>query len=379
MKIKILCIIGTRPEVIKMVPVVRELKFREEAFETVVCVTGQHREMVDSLLALFGIEPDHDLDVMQTNQTLGGLTAVLFSKLDALLQQEKPDWVLAQGDTTTVFVAATTAYYHKVKFGHVEAGLRTGNKHHPFPEEINRVFADHAADLLFAPTETSRENLLREGLPDSRIHVTGNTVVDTLQMSVALPYDWEAGPLAQIDRRRPVVLVTTHRRESFGDPMREVLEAIKTLALEFSTVQFVFPVHLNPNVRATVMDILQRVANVALMEPLDYLSLVNVMQTASLILTDSGGIQEEGASLGVPVLVMRETTERPEGLAGGFVELVGTDRDLLLTRARPHLLAGSLAKRRPEKSPYGDGRSAERIVNAIIPGEPSTSCQTSCA
>jgi len=348
-----------------MAPVVDELKRRHDAFEVSVCVTGQHRQMVDPLLQIFGIKPEHDLDVMQENQTLGGLTSLMFAKLDTLIGHERPDWILAQGDTTTVFVAATTAYYHKVKFGHVEAGLRTGNKHHPFPEEMNRVFADHASDLLFAPTETSRANLLKEGLPNERIVVTGNTVVDALAMSVALPFRWEESGVPWLDVSKPVVLITTHRRESFGEPMREVLEALRKLAEEFSDVQFVLPVHLNPNVRGPVMQILEGVPNVRLTDPLDYLTLVNVMRVASLVLTDSGGIQEEGASLGVPVLVMRETTERPEGLATGFVELVGTDGALLISKARQRLAEKKSRDASSVRSPYGDGHAARRIVDAI--------------
>jgi len=364
-KEKVLCIIGTRPEVIKMAPVVEELKRRADRFDQILCVTGQHRQMVDPLLQILHLRPEHDLNVMQENQTLAGLTSILFAKLDALIRDLKPDWVLAQGDTTTVFVAATVSYYHKVKFGHVEAGLRTGNKLHPFPEEMNRVFADHASDLLFAPTETSRANLLKEGLPTSRIVVTGNTVVDALEMSKALPFDWDRSKLAAIDRSKPIVLITTHRRESFGQPMREVLEGIKTLADEFRETQFVLPVHLNPNVRGPVTEILSQCSNISLMEPLGYLELVNLMRAAQLILTDSGGIQEEGASLGIPVLVMRETTERPEGLATGFVQLVGTDRKLLLEKARESLLRRQNSPERKTPSPYGDGMAARRIVDAM--------------
>ena len=365
MKKKVLSIIGTRPEVIKMAPVLAELKRRSDRFDSILCVTGQHRQMVDPLLKIFGLKPEHDLNVMQENQTLAGLTSLLFAKLDLLISDLKPDWILAQGDTTTVFVAATVAHYHKVKFGHVEAGLRTGNKFHPFPEEMNRVFADHASDLLFAPTETSRSNLLREGLPDDRIVVTGNTVVDALEISAGLSFDWERSALACIKRNESITLITTHRRESFGQPLREVLEAIRSLAEEFPKTQFVLPVHLNPNVRGPVMEVLSGCSNLRLMEPLDYLALVNLMRASQLILTDSGGIQEEGASLGKPVLVMRETTERPEGLATGFVQLVGTNRELLLEKARGYLQQSQNCTAHNVASPYGDGKAALRIVDAI--------------
>ena len=366
-KIKVLCVIGTRPELIKMAPVIYELKRRDSLFECIVCLTGQHKEMVEGILEIFKISPDYNLKVMTGNQTLAGLTSALFDKLDSVFDEAKPDWVLAQGDTTTVFVSATLAYYHKTRFAHVEAGLRTGNKQHPFPEEINRIFADHAADLLFAPTTTSQANLLREGLPQNKILVTGNTVVDALHMSLAIPYEWQSGPLSRIDRRKPLVLITTHRRESFGQPMREVLESLKELAEEFPSVQFVFPVHLNPNVQKPVSEILKNVVNISLLKPLDYLSLINLIKEALLILTDSGGIQEEGASLGMPVLVMRETTERPEGVAAGLVELVGTDRNLLLARARKHLNRAKKNISHITESPYGDGHAAKKIVDALIP------------
>jgi UDP-N-acetylglucosamine 2-epimerase len=369
-KTKVLCVIGTRPELIKMAPVIYELKRRNSFFECIVCLTGQHKEMVEGLLEIFKISPDYNLKVMKGDQTLAGLTSALFDKLDSVFNEVKPDWVLAQGDTTTVFVSSTLAYYHKVRFAHVEAGLRTGNKQHPFPEEINRIFADHAADLLFAPTITSQANLLREGLPQNKILVTGNTVVDALHMSLAIPYDWESGPLSKIDRRKSLVLVTTHRRESFGKPMREVLESLRELAGEYPAVQFVFPVHLNPNVQKPVLDVLKDVANISLLAPLDYLSLINVIKEAFLILTDSGGIQEEGASLGVPVLVMRETTERPEGVVAGLVELVGTDRNLLLARARKHLNRATKKTSHIAESPYGDGHAAKKIVDSLI----SASC-----
>ena len=361
---KILCVIGTRPEIIKMAPVIRELKQHPDDFQPITCNTGQHREMADQLLGLFQITPDYNLDVMKPNQTLAGLTSMLFARLDGVIREVRPDWVLAQGDTTTVFAAAMTSYYHRACFGHVEAGLRTRDKFQPFPEELNRVVADHAADLLFAPTEESRHNLMLEGLPKDRIIVTGNTVVDALHMSIALRYDWKNGPLARLDLTRQIVLVTTHRRESFGEPLQAVLNSVKSLAQEFPTTQFVFPVHPNPNVNAPVHNTLSNISNILLLEPLDYLSLVNVMQLASLIITDSGGIQEEGASLGIPVLVLRETTERPEGLATGLVELVGTTPNLLLSKAR-HRLQTARSSNTRFASPYGDGNAARRIVEAI--------------
>jgi UDP-N-acetylglucosamine 2-epimerase (non-hydrolysing) len=317
--IKVVCVIGTRPEAIKMAPVIKELARHPDKFRPVVCATGQHREMLDQVLDLFRIAPDFDLKLMKPDQSLASLTAALFTGLDRVVGEVRPDWVLAQGDTTTVMASAIVAHYHRRNFGHVEAGLRTGDKYRPFPEEINRRLADVVADAHFAPTERARRALLSEGIPDRRIHVTGNTVVDAVLEITTRPYDWRSGPLADLPRDRRLVLITAHRRESFGGPFQEICLAIRDLARAFDSegVQFVYPVHLNPNVRQPVGDILSRVPNVHLLAPVDYLALVHLMRRSELILTDSGGIQEEAPGLGVPVLVMRETTERPEGIEAG--------------------------------------------------------------
>jgi UDP-N-acetylglucosamine 2-epimerase len=365
----ILSVFGTRPEAIKMAPVIRELARHPGEIRSVICSVGQHREMLNQVLPLFGIRLDHDLDVMQPDQSLSQLTAALFTGLDRVVVEEEPDWVLAQGDTTSVFVASMVAYYRRVRFGHVEAGLRTGDKHRPFPEEINRRIADLVSDLHFAPTERARQALLREGCREADVHVTGNTVVDALNDVVARPYDWESGPLAAIPRKEKLVLITAHRRESFGEPFRELCLAIRDLSRRFQDedVQFVYPVHLNPNVRKPVNDILSGLGNVSLVEPLDYLSLVQLLKRSTVILTDSGGIQEEGVGLRVPVLVMRETTERPEGVEAGAARLVGTRRERIFAETEA-LLKDSSARQAMAvaTNPYGDGQAGARIVSLLL-------------
>ncbi|HZC05061.1 MAG TPA: UDP-N-acetylglucosamine 2-epimerase (non-hydrolyzing) [Ktedonobacterales bacterium] len=364
----ILSVIGTRPEAIKMAPVVKELQRRPADFASVVCSTGQHREMLDQALQLFNITPDIDLNLMTHNQGLAQLTARLFTALDDTLAQVRPDAVLAQGDTTTVLVASLTAFYRGIPFGHVEAGLRTGDKRRPFPEEINRRLADAVSDLFFAPTERARQALLREGCPDDAITVTGNTVIDALLDIASRPYAWRGSPLAELPEDGQYVLITAHRRESFGEAFRQLCLAIRELADEFAPqgLRFVYPVHLNPNVRQPVGEILGPAHNITLLEPLDYFSLVQVMKRSRLILTDSGGIQEEAPSLGVPALVMRETTERPEGVEAGVVKLVGADRERIVTEAR-RLLTDPAAHARmaTRANPYGDGHAAERIVAVL--------------
>jgi UDP-N-acetylglucosamine 2-epimerase len=306
---------------------------------------------------------------MEVDQRLPALTASLFTGLDGVLNDVKPDWVLAQGDTTTVFVAAMQAFYHGIAFGHVEAGLRTGDKRRPFPEEINRRIADVVADVYFAPTAHARDALIREGCREEDIFVTGNTVIDAVHDVAAREYDWWSGPLASIPLDRRLVLITAHRRESFGDPFRDLCQAIRELASVFAEdVHFVYPVHLNPNVRRPVLALLSGIPNVSLIEPLDYLSLVQLMKRSELVLTDSGGIQEEGPGLQVRVLVMRETTERPEGIATGWVTLVGTDRARIVAEATK-CLREPIAPRASSgmgSSPYGDGRAAERIVSILL-------------
>jgi UDP-N-acetylglucosamine 2-epimerase (non-hydrolysing) len=364
----VLSVFGTRPEAIKMAPVIKELERHPKYIRSVVCSVGQHRQMLDQVLQLFQIQPDHNLNLMQTDQSLSQLTASLFTGLDKVLTKVRPDWVLAQGDTTTVFVAAMEAFYHRTAFGHVEAGLRTGAKWQPFPEEVNRRVADIVADVYFAPTAVARQALLAERCPDSDIYVTGNTGIDAFHEMAARDYRWESGPLAQIPVDRRLVLITAHRRESFGGPFRDLCLAIRDLASIFASenVHFVYPVHLNPNVREPVNTILARLPNVSLLEPLDYLSLVHLMKRSVLVLTDSGGIQEEAPGLQVPVLVMRETTERPEGLATGLVRLVGTDRTRIAAEAERILRAPASRSSTFEGSPYGDGKAASRIVSVLL-------------
>lgn len=367
--ITVLSVVGTRPEVIKMAPVVLALKQHSAAIRSVLCSTGQHRQMLDQALALFDLDAEYDLDVMQPDQTLPALTSELFAALAPVIEKEKPEWILAVGDTTTVFVAAMMAYYHRVQFGHVEAGLRTGNRYNPFPEEVNRRVADLLADLYFAPTEHSRDALLAEGYPRERIIVTGNTIVDALLMIKRQPYDWATGPLSDIPLDRPLIVATAHRRESFGRPLEQICLAIRDLALAYATcVHFVFPVHHNPNVRKVVFRHLRGLDNMSLVEPLDYAGMVHLMARARLLLTDSGGIQEEGPSLGVPVLVMRQTTERPEGIWAGAVRLVGTDRERIVAEVEQVLTETPGASKHSDvrKNPYGDGRAADRIVGALL-------------
>lgn len=364
---KILSIFGTRPEAIKMAPILARLQQNYPEVASVVCVTGQHREMLDQVLTLFGLVPDHDLDLMQANQSLSTLTAEAIRRLDPILAAERPDWVLTQGDTTTAMVGSLAAFYHRCRVGHVEAGLRTWDKWQPFPEEVNRRIADAIADLHFAPTPQSAENLLREGISPDGIEVTGNTVIDALQTVAGCPYDWTEGPLAGLPRESLLVLVTAHRRENFGAPLRDICTALRTVATRFPSVHLVYPVHLNPNVRGPVEANLAGLPNVHLLPPLDYLPLVHLMKASSFVLTDSGGIQEEAPGLGKPVLVLREVTERPEGVAAGTVELVGTD-PLRIVEAVTTLLTNPDAYRRMATAvnPYGDGLASQRILTRIV-------------
>ena len=381
--LRVLSIFGTRPEAVKMAPVVQRLA-QTPGIEARVCVTAQHRQMLDQVLELFAITPDIDLNLMQPDQSLAQITAAIFTDLDPVLSDLRPDWVLAQGDTTTVMATALLAYYRRLRFGHVEAGLRTGDKWQPFPEEINRHVAGVVADLHFAPTEWSRQNLLHENIPPERIVVTGNPVIDALQsvakrpltpqvqdlfQSIGLPREVDE---ASFDRFAPtgprLILVTAHRRENFGLPLEQICLALRALAETYrSGIRIVYPVHLNPNVQGPVRRLLGDIPNIFLLPPLDYLPLVQFMKRATLVLTDSGGIQEEAPSLGVPVLVLREVTERPEGLQAGTVRLVGTDAKKIISQSRlllddrqAHL---SMAR---AVNPYGDGHAAERIVKAIL-------------
>jgi UDP-N-acetylglucosamine 2-epimerase (non-hydrolysing) len=366
MVMKVLCVFGTRPEAIKMAPVIKALRRRRGEIETVVCVTAQHREMLDQVLTLFDIRPDYDLNLMQENQSLAGLTAGALTRLDATLGEARPDWVLTQGDTTTAMVATLAAFYHRVKVGHVEAGLRTWNKYHPFPEELNRKLADAICDLHFAPTESARDNLRREGVAAESILVTGNTVIDALLEVAARPYDWGGGPLAALPADRRIILVTAHRRENFGPPFAEICAALLEIAARHPETHLVYPVHLNPNVQGVVRQTLDQAPNITLLPPLDYLPLVQLLKRSYLVLTDSGGLQEEAPGLGKPVLVLREVTERPEGVAAGTVRLVGTDRGRIVAEA-DRLLTDAAEYERMARAvnPYGDGQAGERIADQL--------------
>jgi UDP-N-acetylglucosamine 2-epimerase (non-hydrolysing) len=331
-----------------------------------VCVTAQHREMLDQVLALFGIDPEYDLNVMQENQSLAHVAANVLLRLDEVLEKEQPDWVLTQGDTTTAMVATLAAFYREVRVGHIEAGLRTWNKRHPFPEEINRKIADAVCDLHFAPTETARENLLREGIDEASVIVTGNTVIDALLDVAGRPYDPSAGPAAQMRPGQRIILVTAHRRENFGEPLRRICAALGEIAAR-GDVRVVYPVHLNPNVQSVVYEMLGSDENVTLLAPLDYLPLVHLIKASHLVLTDSGGLQEEAPGLGKPVLVMRETTERPEGVAAGTVKLVGTDIGKIVGEAARLLDdQGEYDRMSRAVNPYGDGHASERIVARLL-------------
>lgn len=357
----ILCIIGTRPEGIKMAPLIKALK-RESWARVTVLATAQHRDLLDQVLALFDIVPDVDLDIMRPNQALPELTARLVMALDEKFGELAPDVVLAQGDTTTVMTAALVAFYRRIPFGHVEAGLRTHDLDNPFPEEMNRVVAGHLARWHFVPTERSRQNLVREGISDTAIHVTGNTVIDAL-LEVAAT-DW---PLdIPLDASKRLVLVTAHRRENFGEPFRAVCRAIRQLVDRYPDIEVVYPVHPNPNVRVTAHELLGDHPRIRLCQPLDYAPFVEAQKRAHLILTDSGGVQEEAPALGKPVLVLRTETERPEAVDEGVVRLVGTDEACIVAEASL-LLDSEVSYRAMARgvSPYGDGHAARRIVDVL--------------
>lgn len=374
MKLKVLIVFGTRPEAIKMAPVVKGFQAASDLFDTVICVTAQHREMLDQVLRLFDIEPHYDLNVMKPNQDLYDVTCSVLAGLKPVLAKEQPDLVLVHGDTTTTLAASLAAYYARAAVGHVEAGLRTGNKFAPFPEEINRKLTGAVADLHFAPTETSRDNLLREGVAPASVYVTGNTVIDAL-LAVVRKLDTDAALAAQMQERfafldpaRRLILVTGHRRENFGQGFENICNALADIAESTPDAQVLYPVHLNPNVRRPVNDILaaRGLSNVHLIEPVDYLPFVYLMNRAYLIITDSGGVQEEAPSLGKPVLVMRDMTERPEAITAGTVLLVGTARHVIVEHAT-RLLQDNAAYARMSKAhnPYGDGLAVGRILQAV--------------
>lgn len=364
-----LTFVGTRPEAIKLAPVIKALA-RAEGVISEVCAVGQHREMLQQALDVFEIVPEYRCRVMRADQSLASLTGRLVVQMDRVVATASPDWILAQGDTTTVMVASLVAFYRGVRFGHVEAGLRTGHLRQPFPEELNRRVADLVASAYFAPTPGARAALLAEGCDPRQIYVTGNTIVDALYDVISRPYNWDRGPLAVLDPDDPLVLITAHRRESFGAPLSRLCAAISEIASRYPEVSFVYPVHLNPSVRRTVFELLGHRDNIVLLDPLDYASLVQLMRRARLVLTDSGGLQEEAPSLGVPVLVLRDRTERPEGLATGLVRLVGTEVGRIVAEAQAILDAAPAARSGALRdSPYGDGRAAARIV-AVLTGAP---------
>ena len=361
MKKKVLCVVGTRPEAIKMALVILALKQQPWA-DVRVLATAQHRHMLDQVMDFFGIESDIDLNIMRPNQALTTLTARLLLEFDDVLQAEKPDVVLAQGDTTTVMTVALACFYHRIPFGHVEAGLRTWDMQNPFPEEANRVIAGRLARWHFAPTESSRQNLLREGVSDADIFVTGNTVIDALLMTASK--EVELG--IALDDTKRLVLVTSHRRENFGEPFRNICRALRTLAEQNADIQILYPVHLNPNVKDVAHEMLGDCGNIILCEPLDYAPFIAAMKRAYLIISDSGGVQEEAPALGKPVLVLREETERPEAVEMGVVKLVGPNYQRIVAEAQ-RLLDDSSAYAEMARgiSPYGDGKAAGRIVNVL--------------
>jgi UDP-N-acetylglucosamine 2-epimerase (non-hydrolysing) len=363
---KIAIVFGTRPEAIKMAPIVKECERRK--LDHCVIVTAQHRQMLDQELDVFGIRPDHDLNVMQANQDLFHVTTAVLNGIKPILQQERPDVLLVQGDTTTTFAAGLAAFYCRIPVGHVEAGLRTWNRYNPYPEEINRQLTTRLTEFHFPPTPWAEQNLLREGIDPKRVFVTGNTVIDALLMIVDPNYRFADAPLSTIDfQNRKVILLTSHRRENFGAPMEETFTACRELVTSHSDVELIYPVHPNPNVRSAAQKILAGVPRIHCIEPMDYRPFVQLMNKSYLILTDSGGVQEEAPSLGKPVLVLRTTTERPEAIEAGTAKLVGTDRNKILGEAN-RLLTDPAAYREmaTKTNPYGDGKSAPRIVDILL-------------
>ncbi|MGB9779597.1 non-hydrolyzing UDP-N-acetylglucosamine 2-epimerase [Caldanaerobacter sp.] len=365
--IKIITVFGTRPEAIKMAPLIKALE-EEKEFETLVCVTAQHREMLDQVLRLFNIVPQYDLGIMRERQTLSDITTAAIEGLDRVFLKEKPDLVLVHGDTTTTFVAALVAFYNKIKVGHVEAGLRSFNKWFPYPEEINRKLTGVLADLHFAPTKRAKLNLIKEGVEEEGIFVTGNTVIDAMSYTVKKNYIFKDERLNRIDyKNKKVIVVTAHRRENWGKPLENICNAIKDIAKSYrEEVYFVYPVHMNPVVKNTVNQILGDIDNVLLLDPLETDEMHNLLAQCYMVMTDSGGLQEEVPSLGKPVLVLRDVTERPEAVEAGTVKLVGTDYRRIYEEAVTLIKDGNEYKKMANRvNPYGDGRASERIVKAI--------------
>ena len=363
-KIKVMSVFGTRPEAIKMAPLVKELESREE-IESIVCVTAQHREMLDQVLETFKITPDYDLNIMKQGQTLGDVTTRALNGLEEVIRECRPDIVLVHGDTTTTFAGALAAFYNQVAIGHVEAGLRTWDKYSPFPEEMNRQMVDCMADMFFAPTELSKTNLINEGKDEEKIYITGNTAIDA--MSTTVDEGYTHPELEWIKEGERMILLTAHRRENLGDPMRNIFRAIKRIVDEFEDIKVIYPIHMNPKVREVANEVLGDNDRVKMIEPLEVFDFHNFQNKSFIILTDSGGIQEEAPSLGKPVLVLRDTTERPEGIDAGTLKLVGTDEEVIYEETRKLLTDKEVYDKMSKASnPYGDGHASERIVDAII-------------
>ena len=362
--IKVMSIFGTRPEAIKMAPLVKELEKREE-IESIVCVTAQHREMLDQVLETFDIKPDYDLNIMKQGQTLGDITTRALTGLERVIKECKPDIVLVHGDTTTTFAGALAAFYNQVSIGHVEAGLRTYDKYSPFPEEMNRQMVDCMTDMYFAPTDLSKTNLLKQNIDESKIYVTGNTAIDA--MSTTVDENYTHPELEWISENERLILLTAHRRENLGEPMYNIFRAIKRIVDEFSDVKVIYPIHLNPKVRDIAKEVFANCDRVKLIEPLEVFDFHNFQNKSYIIMTDSGGIQEEAPSLGKPVLVLRDTTERPEGIAAGTLKLVGTDENSIYEETK-RLLTDKIEYEKMSKAsnPYGDGHARKYIVDAIV-------------
>ncbi len=363
--LRVMLVFGTRPEAIKMCPLVLELKKRKD-IETIVCVTAQHREMLDQVMEAFDIKPDYDLNIMKPKQTLAHITAAVLEGVYDVIQKERPDIVLVHGDTTTTFAAAQAAFDSRVRVGHVEAGLRTYDKYSPFPEEMNRKLVTGIADIFFAPTKNNKNNLLKENIKEEEIYITGNTVIDALKTTVKDNYEFSHPVLEKLDFNKKIIFMTAHRRENLGEPLKNICEAVKEIATKNSDVEIVYPVHLNPVVQETAHSVLDGLDNVHLIEPLDVITTHNLINKSNFVLTDSGGIQEEAPSLGKPVLVLRNETERPEAVEAGTVKVVGTDKEVIIAEATK-LLTDSYEYNKMSKAanPYGDGNSCDRIVEAI--------------
>lgn len=364
--LKVMPIFGTRPEAIKMAPLVKELESASD-IETVVCVTAQHRDMLDQVLRLFNINPKYDLDVMKKNQSLSSITSSVLKGLDEVLEKEKPDLILVHGDTTTTFVSALSAFYKKIKVGHVEAGLRSHDKWFPYPEEMNRKLTGVLTDIHFAPTQTAKDNLLREGVCEKDIFVTGNTVIDAMKYTVKDNYVFRDDRLNNIDyENKRVIVVTAHRRENWGGPIESICNALRKIAMDFKDTYIIYPVHKNPIVRGAVFSILDDIENVLLLNPIDTDEMHNLLKRCYMVMTDSGGLQEEVPSLGKPVLVLRDVTERPEAVKAGTVKIIGTDFDRVYSEAKLLLTDKNEYDRMANAvNPYGDGNASKRIVSAI--------------